>query len=318
MLIKLLEPLLVEQKIIEEYKSKIESMGHKFIAYNTKPIDICELEERIADADIAIISSYPVPKDIICNAQKLKLLSIAFTGVDHIGLDGAKKNNVKICNSAGYSDIAVSELAVGLSINILRKILIGDNATRRQGTSKGLFGSVLHGKTVGIVGCGNIGKRTAKLFNAFDCKVLGTSIKDTEEDLKKYKIEKVDIDTLLKNSDIVSLHIPAKEDTINFIDKEKLCKMKNTAILINTARGAVVDNGALADALNNGEIRGAGIDVFDMEPPIPSEYKLLKAKNTLFTPHIAYATEESMLLRAQIAFENVFCYLDGDIQNEIL
>ncbi len=318
MLIKLLEPLLVEQEIIEKYKEKIESMGHNFVMYDRKPFDMQELAERIDDADIAIVASYPMPSDIIQNAKNLKMLSVAFTGMEHIGLKGAKEKGVTVCNSAGYSNIAVSELAVGLAINILRNILIGDNATRMQGTSKGLFGTILAGKTVGIIGCGKIGKKTAQLFNAFGCKVIGYTKDEEAEELKKHNIEKVDIDTLLRSSDIISLHIPAKEDTINFIDKEKLCKMKKTAILINTARGAVVDNDALAEALNKGIIRGAGIDVFDMEPPIPSEYKLLKAKNTLFTPHVAYATNESMLLRAEIAFENVFKYLEGNVQNKIV
>ncbi len=318
MLIKVLEPLLVDNLVINNFKEKLESMGHELVSYSTKPFDFTELNERCEDADIAIIGSFPMPDEVITNAKNLKLISVGFTGVDHIGLEVAKKNNIKVCNAAGYSDIAVAELVVGLTINLYRKIQLGNSATRQQGTNKGIFGSVLNGKTVGIVGCGRIGKKTAGFFNVFGCKVIGYSPSQDAETLKSHSIEKVDIDTLLSTADIISLHIPAREDTVNFINKERIGKMKKTAVLINTARGSVIDNDALADALNEERIRGAGIDVFDMEPPIPKEYKLLKAKNTLFTPHIAYATEESMILRANIVFNNVFAFLEGKIQNEII
>ncbi len=318
MLIKLIEPLLVDDIVIDKFKNKLESMGHTFIQYKGKPIDIAELSKRIEGADIAIIGNFTIPRDVILNAENLKFISVAFTGVDHIDLESAKKRNIKISNAVGYSDTAVSELVIGLAINLYRKIQLADGATRHHGTSKGIIGSVLKGKTVGIIGCGRIGKETGQLFNAFGCQVIGYSPRQKEEDLEQAAIKKVDLDTLLSKSDIISLHIPANEDNINFIDKYKLSKMKKSAILINTARGAVVDNNALADALNSGEINGAGIDVFDMEPPIPKEYKLLNAKNTLFTPHIAYATKESMILRANIAFDNVLSYLNGKLENEIL
>lgn len=318
MLVKLLEPLLVDDKIIDELSSKLKSKGHDFVSYERKPIDFNELNERISDADIAIVANYPVPDEILENAKKLKMLSVAFTGVDHIGLQGARNNKIKICNSAGYSDIAVAELAIGLTLNVLRNVQTCDRAARNQGTNKGLFGNTLNGKTVGIIGCGKIGKKTADLFNAFGCEVLGFSANQNEQTLNEFKIKKVDLDTLLNQSDIISLHIPANDETKNFIDEEKISKMKSSAILINTARGAVVDNDALANALNKGKIRGAGIDVFDMEPPIPMEYKLLRAKNILLTPHVAYATEESMVTRANIAFNNVISYLDGKLENEIV
>lgn len=123
------------------------------------------------------------------------------------------------------------------------------------------------------------------------------------------------LDELLEKSDIVSLHIPSNDETAGFIGESELSKMKKDSILINCARGRVVDNEALANALNNGMIAGAGIDVFDMEPPIPSDYSLLAPKNTILTPHIAYLTEEAMLRRAEIAFNNTIAYLNGKPQN---
>ena len=124
-------------------------------------------------------------------------------------------------------------------------------------------------------------------------------------------IEYMELDDVLKTSDIVSLHIPATAETKQFINKDKIALMKKSAILINCARGAVVDNAALAEALNAGDIAGAAIDVFDMEPPIPADYPLLSAKNTLLTPHVAFASKESMIRRANIVFDNLYAYLEG-------
>ena len=121
----------------------------------------------------------------------------------------------------------------------------------------------------------------------------------------------MELDEVLKTSDIVSLHIPATAETKQFINKDKIALMKKSAILINCARGAVVDNTALAEALNAGDIAGAAIDVFDMEPPIPADYPLLSAKNTLLTPHVAFASKESMIRRANIVFDNLYAYLEG-------
>ena len=178
----------------------------------------------------------------------------------------------------------------------------------------GLMGEELSGKTFGVVGLGAIGTKVAKLAQAFDCRVLAYN--RSEKDLDG--IEMVDLDTLLAESDIVSLHVPVTNETKKLINAENLCKMKKSALLINAARGPVIDNDALAQALHEGIIRGAGIDVFDMEPPIPSDYPLLQAPNTLFTPHVAFATKESMVKRAYIVVQNLEDWLDGKQSNIIL
>jgi D-3-phosphoglycerate dehydrogenase len=125
----------------------------------------------------------------------------------------------------------------------------------------------------------------------------------------------VDLDTLLKESDIISLHTPNNAETKNLINQDKIDKMKKTALFINCARGPIVDNQALADALNAGKIAGAAIDVYDMEPPIPEDYPLLHAKNTLLTPHVAFLTKEAMIRRAKIEFDNVISYVNGNPEN---
>ena len=172
------------------------------------------------------------------------------------------------------------------------------------------MGTELGTKTVGIIGTGRIGVMTAKLFKAFGCRVLGYN-RTKKDDAVQAGIEYVGLEELLKTSDIVSLHVPSTAETKGFLSRERICMMKPESILINCARGAVVDNAALADALNEGRIAGAAIDVFDMEPPIPADYPLLNAKNTLLTPHVAFASKESMIRRAHIVFDNLYSYLDG-------
>lgn len=170
---------------------------------------------------------------------------------------------------------------------------------------------------MGIIGCGKIGLKTAKLFQAFGARVIAYARHEREE-VKAQGIEYVDLDTLLSESDIVSLHTPANAETKGMISAEKIAKMKPSAIFINCARGSIVDNQALADALNEGRIAGTAIDVFDMEPPIPEDYPLLHAKNTLLTPHVAFLTKESMIRRAEIEFENVVAFVEGKVRNEVM
>ncbi len=151
----------------------------------------------------------------------------------------------------------------------------------------------------------------------FGCKLLAYS-RTVKPALEQKGVHFVSLEELLRESDIVTLHVPCTDQTRGMIGKEQLALMKPTAVLINTARGPVVDNAALADALNAGQIAGAGLDVFDMEPPIPQDYPLLHAKNTVLTPHAAFATKEAMIARAHITFDNVTGYLDGKQINVIL
>ena len=187
--------------------------------------------------------------------------------------------------------------------------VVGPYANR---IAKGRF--ELDGKTFGIIGTGAIGTRVAKIANAFGCKVIAYS--RTKKDLPD--VEFVTMEELLKKSDIVSLHVPQTPETTGLIGKEQLELMKPEAILINTARGPVVDSAALAAALKNGTIAAAGVDVFNCEPPLPAEEPLLAAPNTLLTPHIAFASHQAFEKRADIVAENIKCWLEGKPQNVII
>ncbi|MGI6266833.1 MAG: 2-hydroxyacid dehydrogenase [Candidatus Metalachnospira sp.] len=318
MKISLLEPIGIDKALMDELSAPLIEKGHEFIFYDNKTTDTEELYNRAKDSDIVMIANNPLPDSVIERCEKIKMLDVAFTGIDHVGQKACKEKGVVICNAAGYSNETVSELAVGMAINLLRKINAGDKAVREGKTlaSAGLMGTELGTKTVGIIGTGRIGIMTAKLFKAFGCRVIGYS-RTKKEEAVQAGIEYTELDELLKISDIVSLHVPSTAETKGFLSRERISLMKQTAILINCARGAVVDNEALAEALNSDKIAGAAIDVFDMEPPIPADYPLINAKNTLLTPHVAFASKESMIRRAHIVFDNLYAYLDGKPVNVV-
>ena len=280
-------------------------MGHNFTYYKTKTTDINELIKRSKDQDIVMIANNPYPREVILQANNLKLIAVAFAGIDHVDLKACKERNIQVLNCPNYSNVAVSELVIGLTLNLLRKINQADSATRNCQTNASLIGEELENKTVGIIGLGKIGNKTANLFSAFGCKVLACQRKP----INNPNVTQVTLDELLSQSDIISLHIPYNEETYHFIDEDKINMMKKDAILINCARGPVVDNITLAKALNEERIKGAGIDVFDYEPPLNADYPLLNAKNTILTPHLAYFTKEAMIKRANIEFNNVIEYL---------
>lgn len=314
MKIALLEPLGVKNELIEELSAPIKAQGHTFVYYDQKTTDIEELKKRSAGCDIVMIANNPYPAEVVNACPDLKYLNVAFTGIDHVGLEACKNNGVMVSNAANYSNQTVAELVIGMTIALLRRMPEGDAATRSGGTSAGLRGKEIGGRTVGIIGTGRIGMITAKLFLAFGAKVIATDICENEE-AKRLGIEYVSLETLMSRSDIISLHTPNTASTRSLINRDMIRLMQPHAIFINCARGPIVDNAALAEALNEGVLAGAAIDVFDMEPPIPADYPLLHAKNIILTPHVAFLSDESMIRRVEIVFKNLECYLAGNPQN---
>lgn len=314
MKISLLEPLGVSRETIEKLAQPLIDQGHTFTYYDTKTTDLAELKARSHGQDVVMIANNPYPEEVVRAADELKLLAVAFTGVDHVGLAACREKGVTVCNCAGYSDTCVAEQVLGMTISLLRSFSAGDAAVRSGGTSLGLTGGEIAGKTVGIIGCGKIGFQTARLFQAFGAKVVAYA-RHPRPEVEAAGITYVPLNDLLSQSDIISLHTPNNAETKGMIGKEQIALMQPTALFINCARGPIVDNAALAEALNEGKIAGAAIDVYDMEPPIPADYPLLHAKNTLLTPHVAFLTHESMVRRAKIEFDNVAAYLAGQPEN---
>lgn len=313
--IVIMESLGISAEELAARKAPFEAQGHVFVDY-PKTTDPAKLIEEAKDADAMILANMPMPADVLRKCDKLRFIDVAFTGVDHVGLDAAKEKNIAVSNASGYSNEAVSELVIGTTLSLARNLRSVEDRCREGKDKTGLVGWEIKGKTVGIIGLGKIGTRTAELFHAFGATVLAQS-RTHHDGIAEY-IEQVTQEELLRRSDIVVLHCPLNDSTRGMINAEKLAMMKPTALLVNVARGPVVVEKDLAAALENGVIAGAAIDVFDNEPPLDTASPILHAPNCLVTPHVAFATQQSMSLRAEIVFDNLAKWMEGHQINTIL
>ena len=301
MRIAVMEPLGVEQEKFMQIAREAVGNDVEIVCYDTRTTDVEELGRRGRDADIIAIGNLPFPREVLEKCENVKMLAVAFTGLDHVDLKYCEERGIKVQNCAGYATTAVAELTFGLLLDLCRNIGKCDTAARNGGTKAGLIGFELEGRTMGIVGTGAIGARVAKLAAAFGMDVIAYS----RTPGKVAGVRYVSLEELLAQADVVSLHVPLTDETRGMIGAEELALMKETAVLVNTARGPVVETKALADALNSSRIAGAAIDVFDKEPPLDADEPLINAKNTVVTPHVAFATDESMIKRAEIEFRNI-------------
>jgi len=309
MKITAIEPLSVKADRIREIEKVFSANGDDFTYYNDRQTDPQKLSDRIGDSEVILLTNQPLSGEVIQAAPHLKMISVAFTGVDHIDMEACNQKGITVSNAAGFSDQAVAELSIGLMIDLLRKITSYDAQTRHGETRHG-FGRELRGKTVGIIGTGRIGLHTAQILRAFGCDLIAYSRTERKEALE-LGIRYVSKNTLMDNADIISVHTPLTNDTRGLVGEEEISRMKHSAFLINTSRGPVVDYKALAWALNNGAIAGAGIDVYETEPPLDKNHPILQAKNTVTLPHIGFATEEGIHLRSEIVVENILKWMEG-------
>lgn len=311
----IMESLGVSAQELAQRKKPFEEKGVVFTEY-AKTTDLAKLAEEAKNADVMILANMPMPADVIRACPKLRFIDVAFTGVDHVGLEAAREKGIAVSNASGYSNEAVSELVLGMALSLARNLRQVEDRCRAGGTKDGLVGWEIKGKTVGVIGLGKIGARTAELFHAFGARILANS--RTHHGNAPDYVRQVSQEELLRQSDIVVLHCPLNDSTRGLIDGSKLALMKPTALLINAARGPVVVEEDLAEALQKGVIAGAGVDVFDKEPPLDAASPILHAPNALATPHVAFATKESMSLRAEIVFQNLADWMDGKQSNIIL
>lgn len=316
MKIVILESLGINDEELAKVTKPLVDNGHDLVVYEDK-VDEDTLKTRVKDADILVLANMPLSGAVIEAAEKLKYISVAFTGFDHIDLEKAKEKGVKVSNAGGYSTNSVAELAFGLMIGLLRNMVILDDVVREGGTKAGYGQFDLKGKTLGVLGTGAIGACVAELGLAFGCNVIAYSRSEKQELINK-GVKYMPLEEVLKLSDIVTIHMPLTEKTRGMINKDRLKLMKPTSLLINTGIGPIVDNDALAKALEEGTIAGAGIDRVDMEPPIPTDYPLLNAPNTIIVPHIGFATEEALVRRAEITFNNIVKWEKGEQENIVL
>lgn len=276
-----------------------------------------EVADRVKDADIIIANKSPLNESTLKDAKNVKFIAEFATGYDNVDLDYCSKRGIVVSNVRNYSTEAVAQHTFAMLFYLLEHLPHYDNYVKSgEYAAQDRFSNFdvpfteLAGKTWGIAGMGNIGKSVARIAKAFGCNVIcySTSGKNT---VSEY--EQVDFDRLLQESDFLSLHCPLNEKTLNLIDKNALSKMKSTAYLLNVARGKVVNNTDLYEALINGVIRGAGLDVIEQEP-ISDQNPLSKIKDSdklIITPHLGWASTEARQRCVDYAYENVEAFLNG-------
>ncbi len=288
---------------------KILKAGGLNITYNPT-ITNDELVEVIKDFNIVVIRSRTkLTKNLIEKTDKCIIIARVGVGLDNIDLKAAYQKNIKVINSAESAATAVAELVLCLLLTLSRQIIkANDGIKNNKWLKKELVGSELKGKYLGIIGLGNVGKRLSRLARGLNMNIIGYDINPIDETYsREIGLIKTDLNTLLKSSDYVSLHIPLIDSTYHLIDKNELDMMKETAILINTSRGGIVDEESLYHALKNGDIAGAALDVFEKEPAL--ETKLIDLQNVILTPHIGAQTREAQSLAANVIAEKIIYHL---------
>ena len=289
--------------------SAIKSFG-EYIGYETTSPD--QVLERCADAEVVISNKVVLNADTIAALPKLRLICVAATGMNNIDLNAAAEHGVEVRNAVGYSTYSVAETTLCSALSLLREVTYYDNFFK-SGTyaaAERIFNfdrptAQLRGKRWGIIGLGNIGREVARLAEAFGCEV---SYYSTSGVARNESYKSVELNELLATSDIVSIHCPLNERTHNLIGAEQLAKIKPSAIIINVARGGIVNEAALAEALNNNTLRGAALDVFTSEPLRESPlYSLNDPYRLLASPHNAWSSVE--------AIDRLIACIAGNIQD---
>ena len=273
-----------------------------------------QILEKISTFSILIVRSRTtITKEMIEKADKCKIIARVGVGLDNIDEEAAKAKNIRVINAVEGAMNAVAELVLGLMLSLARQTARGDRAIRNgQWLKKELKGTELRGKYLGIIGLGNIGKRLGRLARALNMNIIGYDVIPIDEEFsKEVGLLKADLNTLLQSSDFISIHVPLLDSTYHLLDAQKMSTMKKTAKIINTSRGGVVDEVALYDALKNGTLGGAALDVFEKEPAIGN--KLAELDNVILTPHIGAQTKEAQSLAANVIAEKIIQILRGVI-----
>jgi lactate dehydrogenase-like 2-hydroxyacid dehydrogenase len=300
----------------EEYRNRLEALGDLEV-YDSVPESHEEFVQRIIDAEIVIVGRYGFDSKAFSSAPKLQMISLWQTGYDNVDLKVATKHNVVVSNVPNYSFDSVAEFVFALALNLLRKLNVADVHLRSDNFDwRHYIGTQLMSKTLGVIGTGNIGNRVIQIAHGFNMNVLCTTAHPSPERAKALGVTFVDLNILLAESDIVTLHVPLTPTTEHMIAAPQLDRMKPTAILINTARGKLVDEKALVEALKNRKIAGAGLDVFEREP-LRMDSPLLEMRNVVLTPHIAFLSEESIDECTYVTVENVEMFVEGNPQNVV-
>lgn len=298
------------------------------------------LTDEMKQADVISFFTFSrVTEDILKQFPNLKLIALRCVGFNNVDVDYCKRHNIQVLNSFGYGNITVAEYAFGLMMDVTRKISRAYMNLKNEHLDRDIYaGYELNGKHLGIVGTGAIGSQVARIANGFGMKVLAYDLYPKQELIEKYDVKYLPLDELLKEADIISLHAPLTDANFHMINEEKFMLMKPNAVIVNTARGELIDTKALYDALSQNKIFGAGLDVLEAENVLTKpdhswdfDYlksdivkqtlineRLLRLHNVVVTPHIAYNTKEAENRILCITFENIKKFFEGRIQNSVL
>jgi len=271
-----------------------------------------QIAEKIGTFEVVVVRSRTkMTRELVEKANKCQIIARVGVGLDNIDQDAAKEKNIRVINAVEGAITAVAELVIGLMLSMAREIPRADREIRNGNwIKKELMGSELKGKYLGIVGLGNIGKRLGRLARALNMNIIGYDVTPIDDEFsKEVGLMKADLDTLLSSADYVSFHVPLLDSTRHMINAEKLKMMKNTARIINTARGGVIDEEALYNSLKDGSLAGAALDVFEVEPATGN--RLITLPNFIATPHMGAQTKEAQLLAANIIAEKIIQVLRG-------
>ena len=298
----------------------LKDLGETVIYHNTVA---GEVEERVKEADIIIANKAPLNRETLKDAASLKMICEFATGFDNVDLEYCREKGIRVANVVDYSTAAVAQHTFALCFYVLEKlhhydhyVKSGEYAAQTRFSNFDIPFTELDGKVWGIVGMGNIGRRVAKIAEAFGCKVIFYSASGNST-CTDY--ERVDLDTLLQKSDFLSLHCPLSDKTRKLIDLDALKKMKKTSILINVARGPVVDDEALYTALTQHLIAGAGLDVTGTEPMKESNplSKIMDSNQLIITPHLAWASIEARNRVVEETYKNIKAFYEGVERNVV-
>ncbi len=279
-----------------------------------------EVEAHIDDAEVIFVNKVKLGEHNLKNAVNLKLICEAATGYDNIDLDYCRKKGIAVCNVPGYSVYSVAQVTVSIVLNLVNHLKEYAGYTSSGEYSKGKSANILtpvyhelYGKTWGIVGYGAIGSRVGEIAKALGCKVIAFKRRKTED------IECYDIDTLLKKSDIITVHIPLSDETRGIINKDRIAKMKKDAIFVNAARGGVVDEAELCEAIKSGKLGGLGSDVYTEEPfgEESPYYEVKDYDNVCLTPHMAWGAKETRARCFSEMILNMKSFLAGEKRNRV-
>jgi D-3-phosphoglycerate dehydrogenase len=292
-------------------KSELESLAGEVI-YNQsgKPLSSAEVARLLPGIDGYIAGLDTIDRNALAAADRLKVIARYGVGVDNVDLQAAKEKGIIVTNTPGANSVSVAELTLALILALARQVPQGVAATR-QGQFPRLTGFSLEGKTIGLLGLGAIGKQVARRLQNFDCRVLAFDPLAEQELASRWGVELVEFNYMLSEADFLSLHLPVLPETRGMVNSNFLAKMKKGAFLINTARGELVDENALIEALANGHLRGAALDVFTQEPP-PSDHPLLSLPQVIATPHLGAQTDGATNAMGWMALNDCLSVLRGE------